>query len=140
MATLPPIKRFIADDFAGITTFPAFTQKLFYPLNLFLNSVYTALNSGLTIQQNMLGLVNQSTSIAANTSGIATTTINWPYSQTAPVMVLVGACSSGGSSALYPLINWSYSAGVVSISMQFVKLSSGAIVAAGAGPRIRERL
>lgn len=133
MASLPPIKRFIADDFAGVTTFPAFCQKLFYPLNLFLNATYSALNSGLTIEQNTLGLINESTSITSNSSGIATTTINWPYTQTAPIGVVVMDCTNNGTSTNYPFVSWSYSAGVVSISMQFFTITSGAFVTAPTG-------
>jgi hypothetical protein len=132
MATLPPVKRFVLDDYNGITTVSAFCSKFFYPMNLFLNAVYSALSSGLTIQQNMIGIVNASTNISSNSSGVATTTINWPDTQSPPQGVAVIACTQSSSATMYPLVSWSYAAGVVSISMQFVKVSSGAIVSAAA--------
>lgn len=129
MARLPPIKRFILDDFSGITQIPAFCGKLFYPLNLFLNAVYSALANGLTLNANTVGVVSAQTAITSSAAGVATTTINWPYPQSPPVGLSVMSCSVSSVPALSPLFSWSYSAGVVTIVLQFVAVSSGAIVA-----------
>lgn len=133
MAILPPIKRFILEDYGGIKDIPAFCSKFFYPLNLFLNATYSALNNGLTLTQNTIGLVTSQSSITANSSGIATTTINWPYPQSPPSGVAILGCTLSSLAATYPLISWAYNAGVVTVTMQFVQVTSGAIVTAGAG-------
>ena len=133
MAVLPPIKRFVQDDFNGISTISAFTAKLFYPLNLFLNAVYSALNNGLTLSQNTIGAVKTATSITANSSGIATTTVNWPFPQSPPTGVAVLNCLTGTTQQTYPLISWAYSSGVVTLSMQFVMVTAGAVVVAPSG-------
>lgn len=130
MARLPPIKRFVLDDFNGIKEVGAFAAKLFYPLNLFLNAVYSALNNGLTISANTIGSVVVQTNITSNSSGIATTTLNWAFPQSPPQGVFVMACTQSSLPVTAPLISWSYGSGVVSISMQFVSVSSGAIVSA----------
>ena len=52
MSALPPIKRFVLEDFAGVKEIPDFCSKFFYPLNLFLTSTYSALNNGVTIAAN----------------------------------------------------------------------------------------
>ncbi len=132
MAILPPIKRFVLDDFSGIKDISAFAAKLFYPLNLFLSATYSALNNGLTLNANTIGMVSTQGAITSSSAGIATTTINWGYPQSPPTGVAVMSCSVSSIPALSPLVSWSYSAGVVSITMQFVAASSGAIVQAGA--------
>ena len=129
MANLPPLKRFVQDDFQGITTISAFCGKLFYPLNLFLNATYAALNNGLTIQANSIGMISQATSITSNSSGIATTTINWAYPQSPPVGVVVMNCTQSSVPTTLPLMSWSYSAGVITVTLQFTQISSGAVVA-----------
>lgn len=130
MAKLPPIKRFIQDDFTGISEISTFAGKLFYPLNLFLNAVYSALNSGLTLNDNTIGLVTQSSNITSDANGLAVTTINWPYPQSPPQGVVVMNCAISTDPAKFPILSWSYASGVVRVSMQFVTMSSGAVVAA----------
>jgi hypothetical protein len=133
MAVLPPIKRFVLDDFAGIKDVSAFASKLFYPLNRFLNAVYSGLNNGLTLNQNTIGLVTTQTSVSSNSSGVATTTLNWTYPQSPPLGVVVMACNQSSISMPFPIVTWGYNAGVVSIQMQFVQVTSGALVTAPAG-------
>jgi len=128
MAALPPIKRFVQEDFNGLNTISAFASKLFYPLNRFLNAVYSALNHGLTLNQNTIGMVLNQPNVKADANGVVTTTINWPYLQSPPQGVVVLNCSVNGAGVLLPLHSWSYASGVVSISMQFIKSSAGSIV------------
>jgi hypothetical protein len=130
MSTLPPIKRFTQDDYNGIKDISAFCSKLFYPLNLFLNAVYTSLNNGLTLSQNTIGSVTTQTTITSDSTGKATTTINWTYLQSPPQGIAILACLSASVPQTIPLYSWSYNSGVITISMQFVKVSSGAIVQA----------
>ncbi len=49
MAKLPIIKRISKED---LKEAPSWLDKVLYPLNLFMESVYTALNKGLTFQDN----------------------------------------------------------------------------------------
>lgn len=128
MASLPPVRNFIQDDYSGITTIPSFAGKLFYPLNLFLNAVYRALNNGLTLTANTIGLVSTQTSITSSSTGVATTTINWPYPQTPPTGLAVLSCYIGTAATTYPAISWSYRSGVITINMQFFKVSGSALV------------
>jgi len=128
MSVLPPIKRFTLEDYSTVTTIPAFCAKLFYPLNLFMNATYSALNNGLTIQSNMIGQIAQVSSITSNSSGIATTTVNWNYPQTPPIGVVVMNCTVSGQGVMFPLTTWNYNAGVVKVSFQFVTITTGAVV------------
>jgi hypothetical protein len=50
MAGLPTIRRIMREDFRDA---PAWLDRLIYPLNLFLDSVYTALNKNLTFGDNI---------------------------------------------------------------------------------------
>lgn len=132
MATLPPVKRFTSEDYAGTSSVTAFVEKFFYPLNLFLNSVYTALSNGLTLSANTTAVV-KSLKVTTASTGIATTSINWPYPQTPPVgLAVLGCMTTTGISAGYPIPTWSYNAGVISISLQFVTVTAGDVVAGGA--------
>lgn len=128
MAVLPPIKRFIQDDYQGVKTIQDFTGKLFYPLNLFLNAVYSALNNGLTINANSIGSVTIQAAITTSSTGTATTTINWPYPQSPPLGLMIINCSVSTVANTIPLYSWSYSSGVISVSMQFTKITAGAVV------------
>ena len=123
MATLPPIKRFLAEDFPTQTSW---IGKLFYPLNLFLNATYSALNNGLTINQNTVGLVANLSSLVANSSGQLTTTIKWPYTQSPPKGVAILSCTQNGgtTAANYPIINWTYNSGIVTINLTFLALAN----------------
>lgn len=119
MALLPPIKRFTMDDFASQKSW---IGALFYPLNLFLNATYSALNNGLTVNQNTIGLVKviPGVQLSGTTTLSGKTTINWPYFQSPPVGViamqniLVG---TGGGPVVCPSIVWGYSSGVITINL-----------------------
>lgn len=49
MAGLPPIKQITKEDFKDA---PQWIDRLLYPLNLFLNSIYGSLNKSLTFEEN----------------------------------------------------------------------------------------
>ena len=129
MSALPPIKRFVLEDFAGVKEIPDFCSKFFYPLNLFLTSTYSALNNGVTIAANTLGVLTSPIAVTSDANGQATTTVNWKYPQSPPRGVVVMSCTLAGVSTLIPHHSWTYASGVVTVSMQFVKLSGGAMVA-----------
>lgn len=50
MASLPKIRRIMREDFRDA---PEWLDRLLYPINLFLDSVYTALNRNLTFGENV---------------------------------------------------------------------------------------
>lgn len=133
MAKLPPVKRFLTEDYASAKDIPGFCSRFFYPLNLFLNATYTALQSGLTLGQNLIAVVSQNVSVTCNASGVGTTTINWTFPQTPPVGVTILSCTLAGVAANAPLISWSYSGGVISITLQFISITAGNLVTAPAG-------
>tara|TARA_R100000152_G_C6745369_1_gene169010 strand:- start:329 stop:757 length:429 start_codon:yes stop_codon:yes gene_type:complete len=58
MASLPPIRRISKED---LQEAPDWVEKLIYPINLFFDSVYRALNGRLTLSDNILGKQKETT-------------------------------------------------------------------------------
>jgi hypothetical protein len=56
MASLPPIKRISKED---LPEAPEWIDKVIYPINLFFDSVYRALNGRLTSPENIVGQVKE---------------------------------------------------------------------------------
>jgi hypothetical protein len=56
MASLPPIKRISKEDLADA---PDWVEKIIYPVNLFFDSVYRALNGRLTLPENIVGQIKE---------------------------------------------------------------------------------
>lgn len=113
MGLLPPIKRFLTEDFPEQASW---IGTLLYPLNQFLNTVYSNLNNGITLAQNMFA---QIATLPIKGSS-PTTSFTWKF-QTAGspigVSVINVSLSSGTGSALGAVTcQWSYSAGIISIS------------------------
>lgn len=114
MGTLPAIKRFLVDDFPDQASW---IGNLLYPLNLLLNTIYANLNNGLTIAQNMQAQI----AVLPVTGASPTTSFNWKFSTSgAPLgitVVNVAQTSGAGSSILAAAsCQWSYSAGIISIT------------------------
>ena len=129
MAQLPVIKQLQAQDFP---TQQSWIGSLLYVLNLFLGSVYAALNNGLTIAQNSIGAVvpyTITTAAAAYYAGNPTTyatagsasVVSFPWKfNTKPALVMLGQLTDISSSPK-PVtsavsIDWSYSSGVIIIN------------------------
>ena len=112
MASLPPVRKLLQEDLkqAG-----AWISKLIYPLNLFMSSVYAALNHDLTFQDNILAQWKTVTVSGSN----PTTQFTWSY-VSAPVGVTIQAISDTSASpkTITTAVThvWSYSGGVVSIN------------------------
>lgn len=112
MSKLPAIKRFTREDYQGA---PDWLDKLFYTLNLFMSSVYSALNSGLTINDNSLGLIKTMTVKGAS----PTTSFRWDY-LTQPVGLIVArAYQTDGTAS--PITNavyadWTYSQNIITVN------------------------
>lgn len=113
MGMLPSIKRFLTEDFPDQASW---IGTLFYPLNEFLQTVYSNLNNGLTLSQNMLAQV-----VTLPIKGSSpTTSFSWNFSKSGnPIGVtVVNALNTNGSgSGVLGAVScqWSYSAGVISI-------------------------
>lgn len=114
MARIPPIKRLTTEDFKEQA---AWISKLFYSLNLFMESVTGALNKGLTFTENMNSEIKEIV-VSIPSSGSA-----FPFTYTAkirPVAVWIGsavevaASPSPITSALYA--DWEYVNGSVRIN------------------------
>lgn len=82
MANLPVIKRFSVEDYPGETSW---IGTLFYPLNLLLDTLYAALNNGITLQQNAMAQIK-----TVPVSG-TTPVVSFPYqfSPSTPIGMLV---------------------------------------------------
>ena len=111
MASLPQLKRFLQEDFPD----QPWIGKLFYPLNLFMNAVYSALNNSLTFQDNLLSQIK---TLSVNGSS-PTVQFTWKFS-TNPVGVLILRALDSSSSPTVVTsavtCDWSFSSGVVTIN------------------------
>ena len=110
MGTLPAIKRFAAEDYP---TQGAWIGPLLYSLNLLLTTIYSNLNNGLSISQNMQAAVNT----IAVSGQQASTSFTWKFSKiAAPIGVQIVQCLNGSTPVPLPQITWSYASGSVTIS------------------------
>lgn len=112
MGALPTIKRFVTEDYPSEASW---IGTLLYSLNLLLTTVYSNLNNGLTVGQNMLAMITTqsisgytpSTSFlwkfGSNPVGVQVINTVQTNSPVVPITVAVGC-------------QWSYSAGVVTIT------------------------
>lgn len=73
MASLPPIKRISKEDLADA---PDWVEKIIYPVNLFFDSVYRALNGRLTLPENIVGQIKE-ISFQVKTTYNGTDTTEW---------------------------------------------------------------
>lgn len=112
MSKLPAIKRFTREDYQGA---PDWLDKLFYTLNLFMTSVYSALNQGLTVEENSLGMVK-----TMSISGAApSTSFRWNFLNKPMGLIVVNVYQTDGVAA--PITNavyadWSYSQNVITVN------------------------
>ena len=111
MAQLPEIKRLHRQDFPDQTSW---IDGLLAPLNRFFDSVYTALNRGLTFRDNMVAQVKELE--FRETSGTYPIRFAWNLkSQPTDLIVtrVVTVSGSGPSGAVWA--NWSYNGSAVEI-------------------------
>lgn len=91
MSALPPIQRLITEDFQPEQR--KWLPKLFQPINQFFESVYGALNKGLTIADNISGEIK-----TIEVNGTYPLKLSWGQ-KSKPVAVIVGnAYRSDGTS------------------------------------------
>lgn len=120
MATLPTIRRFLTEDFPEQA---AWIGGLFYPLNLLVNTIYSALNNGITLQQNMM---TQLKTISVSGSSPS---VSFPYqfSPSSPVgvsVINVVQTSSGTVPVTAVSCTWSFSSGTVTVNVQGLSASA----------------
>lgn len=114
MATLPTIKRFLTEDFPGQANW---IGGLFYPLNLLLNTIYSALNNGLTLSQNIMTQVK-----TLSVSG-SSPSVSFPYSYTpnSPIGVsIISVVQTSSASVTQGAVSciWTFSSGTITINVQ----------------------
>lgn len=112
MALLPQLKRFLNEDFPDA---PAWLSRLLSPLNLFMNSMYAALNNGLTLQDNFLGQINT----MAVSGSSPTTQYLWKYQSNPVGVLIINTIDTSSSPAVITsavTCDWSYSSGVITIN------------------------
>ena len=112
MAQLPVIKQLQAQDFTGAG---AWVSKFLYTLNLFMGSVYSALNGNLTFANNMLGQIN---TVPIKGSSPSTSFI-WNFSTLPQGVVLMNLIDTSAVPAAIKTattVQWSVGAGVVNIN------------------------
>lgn len=86
MALLPTIKRLTRED---LKEAPPWIERLIYPLNLFMDAVWTALNHGLTFAENIRSQEKTFQITAAATAALNTTSFACTM-RTIPKRMLVG--------------------------------------------------
>lgn len=120
MAQLPEIKKLHRQDFPSQT---AWIDKLLAPLNRFFDSVYTALNKGLTFRENMVAQVKELTFREdASTYPIQ---FSWELRSQPTDLLITRVVTQSGSNptaAVWP--RWSFDGSSVSIE-DITGLSSG---------------
>lgn len=112
MAKLPQLKRFLAEDFPEA---PPFLSKLFYPLNVFCSTVYSALNNGISFADNILSQVK--TISVTGPSG--STSFSYKYSTRPLGIVLLSITDTSATPAIITAattLAWTYSAGLITVN------------------------
>lgn len=115
MAGLPSVRRIMREDFKDA---PGWLERLLYPINLFFDSVYTALNKNLTFGENVRAQIKriQITAGAAATDNIFSFTASIPSVQG---VVLLSAIKQGATytplAAAPTVASWRYADGMVHI-------------------------
>lgn len=121
MATLPVIKRFLTEDFPSQASW---IGVLFYPLNLLLNTIYSALNNGITLSQNVQAQVATLPVSGASPS----VSVPYKYSPTTPLGVTVVNVvqTSTPAVALTAAVGcaWSLNNGIMTMTVQGLNSTS----------------
>lgn len=116
MAALPPIKRITKEDLGGA---PAWIDRLLYPLNLFLNTIYGALNKNITLSENIDCQLASFTVIAGaaaiNNTAKFMLTLKHP-----PTMLIVGSAQKVTGNytpiAAAVTVDWNYDGSAINIT------------------------
>lgn len=115
MAKLPPISRFLREDFPG----QDWIDKLLWPLNQFMNTIYGAMNKNLTLNDNCACQI-KTISVTSDGSGNASTSFAWGLSAI-PTDVWVSrvTTTSGSNPSGAVGILWEYDGTKISVGTIF---------------------
>lgn len=110
---LPLLTQLDRQDFPDA---PDWITKLLYPLQLFMTSVYGALNKQLTLQDNLSCVVQQFTIVAGASD--TNNTFSFPCNLGRQIAELNAYCTNadGSYTAVYPQVSWNYIGGNVVIN------------------------
>lgn len=113
MASLPPLRRLTVEDYKNQSSW---ISRLLYPLNVFMQATFSALNHGLTFTDNFLGQWKTVT-IKGNSPS---TQFAWNYPASgAPMGVIVTSVRDTSTSpatvTTAVTCAWSYASGTISI-------------------------
>lgn len=116
MATLPPINRISKEDLKDA---PGWIDRLLYPLNLFFDSVYRALNRSLTFHDNIDSQeisfsIKSGASASTNTNKFSVTMKNKPTGLILKTATLVAGNYTPIGNAVF--IDWYYEGGFLFIT------------------------
>ncbi len=115
MAQLPAIKRFATEDFPEQTSW---IGKLFYPLNLLLQTNYSALANGITLKDNCMAQL----ATLPVTGASPTTSFPYKYSPQMPIGVVVANViqTNVPAVALTSAVGclWTITSGIVTVTVQ----------------------
>jgi len=115
MAKLPAVKRISRDD---VREAPEWIERLLYPLNLFMETIYYALNKNVTFEENILAQ-RHSFSIKAGATAAANQYVFAVTMARSPKMLLLGKCEEQAA-VFTPIggpvwIDWTYQDNTVRI-------------------------
>lgn len=113
MAFLPPINQIKKEDFPG----ESWAEKLLWPINRFMTTMYQALNRDLTFRENIRGVVKELT--FTNTSANLPIQFQWDLTGVKPTDLWITSVTPQEGSATPTAavwVEWSYDGTIISIS------------------------
>jgi hypothetical protein len=115
MAKLPPIKLISREDIGSDA--PDWLEKLLYPLNLFMTSIYESFNKNLT-EVNFKSQVKQFTIIGSSTPTDNTYSFTTDYQTTPDAVILNKVERTDNQSVVFttaPFVSWNYRNGLFNV-------------------------
>lgn len=114
MALLPAIKRFLTEDFPEQKDW---IGKLFYPLNLILTTLSSALSNGITLGENVFSQVTTQSVTGAS----PTVSFLYKFSPRIPIGVTIFSIVQSNTAAVVVAATsctWTISSGMIMVSVQ----------------------
>ena len=113
MASLPPIQNLKKEDFPG----ESWAEKLLWPINKFMSSIYNALNKNLTFAENFRGVTRQVDFI--NTASNLPIQFPWELRGSRPTDLWISSVTpleSGATPTAGVWAEWSYDGQAISVT------------------------
>lgn len=121
MAKLPPIKRFLTEDFPKQADW---IGNLFYPLNLLITTIYGALNNGITLKENCMTQVKTLSVTGASPS----VSFPYQYSPQIPIGIVIASVVQTNTPAVTLTVavgcQFTVSSGVITATVKGLDASS----------------